>query len=321
MIDLMLIGARALHFGSGLIVAGMVAFRWLVLRPGFADGNSASAWTMAAPFLLRLRAILIWSWVIEVISGAAIFWAVAAEMSDQSLIATLNRDTLGSVFFRTQFGDVEQWRIGLAVAWLAGLVWMGKLRWLQPPRVSLSELLMGLAGFALVMSLAWQGHAGASGSVWHAWADALHLATASTWPAGLLPFALFLAWARRSADPKFASVISTTSMAFSKVSFITVAALILSGLINASFMIGNPILLIESTYGRVLLLKLTLLVAALCLAAVNRYRLVPSLVGMRDDQKIELSIVMRFNLVVVCELGLAIMIVAVVAVLGTTPPQ
>src|SRR5277367_6737232 len=101
----LLIWARAFHFGSGMILVGVVAFRWLVLLPAFA-GEADETWQKFTPLFRKLRALFLWSGAILILSGAALFWAVASGMSGASLTESLTWDTLGTVLFQTQFGSV-----------------------------------------------------------------------------------------------------------------------------------------------------------------------------------------------------------------------
>jgi putative copper resistance protein D len=320
----LLILARAFHFGSGMILVGMVAFRWLVLLPAFA-GETDETWQKFTPLFRRLHTLFLWSGIILFVSGAALFWAVAAGMSDTSLIESLTWDTLGTVLFQTQFGSVFQWRLGLAVA-LGMMMWgLARNQWQLRRKSSLLEMAAGFVATALVVSMAWTGHAAATGGPdfwWRVLADATHLFAASSWPTGLLPFALFLGCTRQVDDISRLRPVLATARRFSALSFITVGVLIASGIINTYFIVGSFQALVTTDYGRILCLKLFLFLVILGIAAWNRYRLLP-LIHLRanaSEKSLVFPLLQRLQNFVMTEFGLAVAVIVVVSILGTTPP-
>ena len=244
----LLILARAFHYGSGMVLVGMVAFRWLFLLPAFA-GEQEETWQKFAPLLARLNRMFIASGVVLVLSGLALFWAVAAGMSDTSLMESLNDETLGTVFFQTQFGAVFQWRLGLAVFMATLIWWLAQTRWQFQRQRSMGEIVAGITAVALMVSLAWTGHAVASGGpdiLVRITADALHLFVTGIWPTGVLPLAMFLAEARRNEDCP-APVLWVVGR-FANISLGIVWVVIVTGIINGYFMIGRFGALFSSTY-------------------------------------------------------------------------
>jgi copper resistance protein D len=320
----LLLCARAFHFGSGMILVGVVAFRWLVLLPAFA-GETDETWQKFAPLFRRLHALFLWSGVILAASGAALFWAVASGMSGASLSESLTADTLGTVLFQTQFGSIFQWRIGFAVL-LGMLMWgLSRKQWQTQRKSSLLEIAAGSVSTALIVSMAWTGHAAATGGPdfkWRVLADATHLWAASIWPTGLLPFALFLRCARKVDDLSHLRPVLATARRFSTVSFIIVGILITTGIINACFIVGSFSALVATDYGRLLCLKLFLFLVILRLAAWNRYRTLPllDLRARTSEKSLVFPLLLRLQGFVLTEFGLAVAVIVVVSVLGTTPP-
>src|SRR5262249_25090795 len=102
--------------------------------------------------------------------------------------------------------------------------------------------------------------------------------------------------------------------------YIAVAALIGSGLINAWMLVGSPGKLVTTRYGQLLLLKLSLLVGMLALAALNRFRFVPSLLVAREGAQPAASPLLRLQRNVLGEQVLGLAVVLVVGFLGTTQP-
>jgi putative copper resistance protein D len=320
----LLICSRMFHFGSGMILVGVVAFRWLILLPGSA-GATDETWQKFTPLFRKLHALFMGAGAVLIVSGFGLFWAVAAGMSGTSLTECLTGDTLGTVLFQTRFGSVCQWRLGFAVI-LGVLMWrLTRDQWLIRRKLSLLEMAAGSIATALVVSMAWTGHAAASGGSdigWKILADATHLLAASIWPTGLLPFAIFLGCARRIDDLSRLRPVLAVTHRFSTISFVIVGLLILTGIINSYFIVESFPALVTTDYGRLLCLKLSLFLVILGIAACNRYRLLPLLSARADvaDKTAVLRLLHHLQGFVMTEFLLAAAIVVVISVLGITPP-
>jgi putative copper resistance protein D len=310
----LLLLARAFHLGSGMILAGLVAFRWLVLRPAWRRAPAAT-WAEFAPLLRQGPVALLVLGMVLLISGVAWFWAVAAGLS---LTGSLDPSTLGLVLTQTQFGRISEVRLGLFVLWLVALGVPGGSPRFARARLSLVEMATGLLTAALFLSIAWTGHAAATNSLGRIVADALHLLAAAIWPGGLVPFALFLWAAGHGAQGR--SVLPVIAR-FSAVSLVVVGCLVLTGLINSWFLVGSISALWTTDYGRLLSLKLGLLALMLALAAWNRWRVLPLLFTRGEEaDAADRPLLRSLRRYVTIEAVLGLAIVAVVSVLGTTPP-
>jgi putative copper resistance protein D len=108
---------------------------------------------------------------------------------------------------------------------------------------------------------------------------------------------------------------------FSGIGTIIVAAIVATGSINLLAIVGTDKLAatFATTYGRLLLIKLALFGAMLGLAGVNRWRLVPAiratLVGGEQS-----GAVRRLRRTILAESILGLLVLAVVAILGTLSP-
>jgi copper resistance protein D len=100
-----------------------------------------------------------------------------------------------------------------------------------------------------------------------------------------------------------------------------VSVLVLSGLINAWVLIGpeHALEAFGQVYGQVLIIKLVLVAAMLGFAAWNRWKLTPllrqAIAGSGED-----TAVRRLRLSVGAETALAVVVLALVALLGTLEP-
>ncbi len=106
---------------------------------------------------------------------------------------------------------------------------------------------------------------------------------------------------------------------FSSIGLVAVAVLVITGLVNAAFLVGDPAAAWTSDYGRVLLLKVALVAAMIAIAALNRLRWLPALDPARPgpDATAALAAVSRNVLI---EQGLALAVLAAAALLGTLAP-
>jgi putative copper resistance protein D len=106
---------------------------------------------------------------------------------------------------------------------------------------------------------------------------------------------------------------------FSGMAYLAVAALVASGLINGWFLVGSLSALIGTTYGELLLLKLGLFGLMLCLAASNRFWLVPALAKAATISQSDLALA-RLHRNTLAEQILGVLVVGIVSLLGTLSP-
>ena len=186
----------------------------------------------------------------------------------------------------------------------------------------LSRWLALLAASALVAAIAWTGHAGSTlgdlGNL-HLAADVLHLCVASAWIGGLAGLAILFEVGRRHPALEWRPLQLDAIRRFSILGMISVAALIVSGLVNAWILVGSFRALLVTDYGRLLLLKIAAFAIMVAFAAVNRLWLTPrlALVPKEVAHPFPLSALRRNTLI---EIALGLAIFAMVGVLGTLHP-
>ncbi|MGF1611541.1 MAG: FixH family protein [Kiloniellales bacterium] len=165
------------------------------------------------------------------------------------------------------------------------------------------------AGGVLVAatSLTQTGHSAGSG--WPAQtALALHVIAVAYWLGALWP----LHWIVRTRSQ---SEAATAVRRFSAVAVPAVALLVVAGVGVALTRIDDPATLIDSAYGRILLLKLALVLALVIVAVINRQHLTPALAAGSEASARKLRRNIRF------ELALATLILLTTAVLAHTAPR
>jgi copper resistance protein D len=314
-----LIAVRAIHLAATALVAGIVFFEWLVAGPTLpVTGESLSRIVMR--YRTRIAAILWAALALAVISGAAWLVLLAGDIVDRPTIEVLFDGTAWTVLTQTRFGLDSQLRLLLAA--LLG-VFVQRLK-----RADGRTLVHGAPAAALaaafVGGLAWAGHGAATPGrpgILHVSADILHLIAAAAWFGGLVPFALLLRDLHRS-DGHGPNIAGRISHRFSNLGMCAVAALLVSGVINASFLVGDVQGLAGTSYGRLLSVKLLLVTGMICLAAVNRQYLLPHLAAGDDppDPNLGTRIARKLERNAILEIVLGIAVMIVVAMLGVTAP-
>ncbi|MGH7362520.1 MAG: copper resistance CopC/CopD family protein [Candidatus Methylomirabilales bacterium] len=176
--------------------------------------------------------------------------------------------------------DPRAWRALLAtrpgLLSAAALVLLAYALWLLPlPRLRASALLP-LAGAVGV--IAFRGHSGTSGTWWAAPANAMHLVAAGLWIGALLHLVIVL-W--RMDREGYWPALGEAARRYAGLAFGLVLVALAGGTATALAEFTRPAELLETTYGRVLLFKLLLVMVALALALAARRRGLPANPGAR----------------------------------------
>jgi copper transport protein len=168
----------------------------------------------------------------------------------------LSSDFVGSVM-GTMVGRIELLRTVLALLTLGAIALA---------RRDKPALVLGAA--CLIVSGA-IGHPAAINPYWTIPAKVLHLLAGSVWIGGLA----WLVWLSRCDE----AACRIEAGRVSSVAFIAVIVIALSGLLQAFFFLNTPADLITSTYGRLLIAKMTGLAILIGFGAYNRYAVLPRL--------------------------------------------
>jgi copper transport protein len=283
---------RALDFALILLVVGGATALALILRS-------------AAP---HLRAMLY-----RILAGLALGLVVACSLCIvlQGAVAggfgaseALRWDTVDSVL-QTRFGKAFLWQLGLAAVIAPGAFLASR------SRNSTVRLLVLVPAVLLLPTLSAAGHARTSGTV-ALIADVVHLAAASVWVGGLAFTVLALLLAGADRWP----LASRAVPVFSILAVGSVVTLIIAGTLRGYQEVRAFHGLWDTTYGKLLLLKIGLVLPLLALGAYNNRFAVPRL-------KRQIASVLeqrRFLRAAGVELAIMAAIVGVTAVLVTEPP-
>jgi copper resistance protein D len=313
-----LTAVRAIHFASTVTVAGAALFAYCVAEPAFraiADPPSR----LMRRFRAWLSVLLVAGLASAVISGAGWWLLLAGRIGDRPLSEAITDGTAWLVLTQTRFGI--DWQLRLLLAGLLAACVLLKPR----THTRWRDLVAALAGIAFVATLAWAGHGGATpgnaGYV-HLIADVLHLAAAAAWVGGLVPLALLLGLLRRSDDPGWVAIAGACTRRFSNLGIVAVGTLLLSGMINAWFLVGGTVNLVNTDYGRLLEVKIALFVGMVCLAAANRLHLMPQFSRAAGTGAMDLTSQTTRQLArnALLEIAIGLVIICIVGALGVTPP-
>jgi copper resistance protein D len=302
-----MIATRAIHFAATATVTGTLVFRAVVANPVLRSQQAA-----AKPFRTQTLHV---AWIGLTITGlSGVIWLLlqAASMSGLPLREAASVEVLTTVLNDTQFGLVSEVRAALAIALVAGLVF---------DRFPLANRLALAAALGLAAAIACTGHAastpGATGNV-HLAADALHVLAVATWIGGLVSLVLLLAAISGIPAMPGALLAHDATRRFSALGMLSVAILVLSGIVNAWILVGSFHALLVTEYGRILILKLVIFAFMLGFAAINRFWLTPRLAASPGSEQLKSLRRLKRNSVIEVALGLAIFVV--VGVLGTQHP-
>ncbi len=218
-------------------------------------------------------------------------------------------------------GDVFRWSLsrevietGFGQVWvvraLLGLAFACVVAVSARSRSSRSVPLLVLAA-AIAVTPALSGHARVEGSL-AIWSDAIHVVAAGVWVGGLAFLALLLV----EAGGDRWSLATRAVPRFSTLAVASVIALVGTGVLSGFLEVRSWDALWNTTYGRLLLAKVALLVPLVALGAFNNRVSVPRLRSAGSNPRARL----HFVRVVALELALMLVVVGVTAALVAEPP-
>lgn len=272
--------ARAVQYAALALALGALVFLMLVWRrarraaAGGPEAGEAEEWGRASSaFDRRLRVVLLGAAVAGAASAAAGVVFHAAEAAGVSAASALDltilREEIG-----TRFGTV--WSL-TALAW--ALFGFGAWAARRSLRAWQLLALAALLGF-VVLEPALSGHPSTQSPVPLLFtANVLHVLAVSVWLGGLAALLFVLPAATRELRaPERSRVLAANLARFSPVALLCVAVILLSGIGQAYAYVRDLENLLDTPYGRAVLIKFLLLVGAIVpLGAYNRYRSVPRL--------------------------------------------
>jgi copper transport protein len=237
------------------LLAGLAPFAALVWLP--ASGQTGSG-------LGSLRSFGVLAWVlfsVLAVAGGGELAAYAVRVSGEPLSSGLFWQTL----FDSRVGTIWLARLGLALLTAASITAAARSGVTWPWWAAVGS------GGLLLMTLTGLSHAAATGRLLPLVADWTHAMAAAVWMGGLLGFAgaLFSGALRDLSPERRAKLRERSVRRFSAVATIAVVVLAATGLYATLLHVPSPQALVDTPYGRALLVKLGLLVLVLAMGASN----------------------------------------------------
>lgn len=303
--ELPIIAVRFALYADLMVLMGLTAFSLYALTR---EERSAGLLPLAKPaFVLSLLGLLL--------SGFGML----------ALVAAMTGTSLGAVDLAVLGDIVTQSAIGSA--WIVRMVAMtiAVLSALAINRSAGARYTLLASTSLAIATLVWTGHAGATEG-WegtaHRLSDIIHMLAAAVWIGGIAAFFLMLSRPETARSGLHVSVAHRALDRFSRVGTLAVGAIIATGIVNCLAVVGFPHFtqLPMTEYGKLLIIKLLFFAAMLVLAAINRWRLTPSLgVAIRNGNPAAALTALRRSLLM--EASAALAILALVAWFGTLEPS
>jgi len=271
--------ARGLQYTAIALAVGGLAFLLLAWLPGLAlvEGEGES-WSRASrAFAGRLRLVALLAATLGAISAAAGIVLEGAEAAGVSGFSAL-KETIVRETLATKFGTI--WAFAF-LAWIAfGL--LGAVAYRPSSSRSfgwMRALLLALPLAFLVATPALAGHGSTQSPVALMFpTNVIHVAAMAVWLGGLATLLFVAPRGTRELEPgERGRLLAAALSRFSQVALVSVGAILLTGLIQAYVYVRHLDALIETGYGRAVLIKFCLLMVLIGIGAYNRRNSVPRL--------------------------------------------
>lgn len=269
------------------------------------------------PLLMsRIVRLAGWASLAGLVASALGLWAMARSMSGSNdLMAAWQ--IARTLLTETDLGLTWVIRVGLLIAAAA-------LAFLLQNKTPAGIASLTVLGGAALVTLSWGGHGvmteGVPGWV-HLGSDMLHLLIAGAWVGAIATLILVASYTAGAKDDPAAHLLAETSSGFARLGTAIVVLLAITGAANYLFVVGPTFGgLVDSLYGRLLLIKLGAFVGMLVLAAFNRFKHTPALEkALTAGNPSSAVAILRRSLWL--ELSLATAVMLLVAWLGALGPM
>jgi len=286
---------RWLYFLALALLLGSLAFRLVCLR------------RVDLPARVERRLSILGAvGVVAVLEVGILAFCLRADDALQMPLGRFMYADLSPIAGGTRFGTAFV-AMTLGYALVAALLF---LAWLTERAVFLVPALLIALGFASGLSLS--GHSAVdAGASWKSQlADWVHLSAASVWIGGLVAMVVAV-W------PVAPELRHTAFARFSQLASVLIALVITAGVYLSVLRLPRIQALWEASYGRVLLVKLSLVSLALLWGAFHRFVIGPALLRSGDGFAARVGRSLAGEAVV----GIAVLLAAAVLVDSSPPPQ
>jgi copper resistance protein D len=250
------------------------------------------------------------SWTRQMRLATAVFAAVGIMLTTVSMLRLAASFSDSAAFF--DMPTLQMLLTETAMGWAAIARITALLAVFALALTSAKRVYLILFAIMAVVSLSWNGHGAMTDNAlgrFHLIGNALHLLAGLGWFGAIAAFL----WASMLSNESSRD-LAVRLERFAGVGTAFVAVLLATGIANTLFIVGSNALptLMETTYGRLLAIKIGLFAFMLAAAAANRFWLTPRMVASPSLAAVRTSLV--------AELILGICVLAIVAWLGTLDP-
>ncbi|HEY8309493.1 MAG TPA: CopD family protein, partial [Gemmatimonadaceae bacterium] len=311
--------ARWLNFVALITLIGVIAFRFLVvprvkLRAADSDATAPELTIVTgfADLAVRRAASLGLAASITVIVAAV--WRLFAER------AVIGGDITLTTVLHSYWGKVLH--VVLVTALVAGIAFLFARRSKRARGATGAWIIAAAAAVVLGATSAFSGHAIAAPQYRSTSValDVLHVLAAGGWLGGLFALATVgvpaaLSVGNRSEHHAAMPVVARLVSAFSPIALTLAGIVVATGILAAKMRIGSWSALTDSSYGRVLMIKISFVLLVVAGGAFNWRRMRDALAGPSGG-----SAVNTFRRSAWVEIAAGILVIAATAVLVATPP-
>jgi putative copper export protein len=302
-LDWILTGTRFISLAGSILLASVFGFYLLI--SGFHKGSTRSdLFPERLTLVFDLAACLG-----QVAWLGALFWSLDPDPG------SVGFEQFGAFFLGTQVGKIGLLRCCLLILLVGYIAFKKCTRWMSGS-LSLPRIEPALAIIQLVL-LSWLSHAAAVvGPL--SWLqrgnDILHLTFVAIWPGALVPLWLLLK------QPASKLIKRQALLRFSNIAVIVAPLVGATGVLSGYFRVHSVSPLITTPYGRYVLLKSACFFVLIGLGAVNRFRLIPELVGKAPEVPSSTENWGKLQRNILIEQLIFVLVLAAVARLVQLPP-
>lgn len=317
--DIVILLSKSLTYTAMLAIPGAFFVIFLYQRACLRAGSIQHLTTIRHLLLYYVLPALI----VGVLAVSVFFLAQIGAVNQQGIAGMLDRE-MGAIMASTALGDGVQWRMSgfLLAAFAAGALYPGlKPHTYKQPLERAALLLAVLALLSFAWSFAILGHTSVL-SLLEKLAITLHLMAVSFWIGALYPLYALCGVSKEKdteasrqgiepdqGDDSDRAVLATLMHQFGQLGWVFIGVLAVTGVYLIVTLVGSWSGMLGSDYGRLLIIKLALVLGLLSLGAFNKFRLVP---GLRDPSTYTRTVT-RLQRTVILEMALAVLVLLVTA--------
>jgi putative copper export protein/methionine-rich copper-binding protein CopC len=294
---------RILEVFTAIVITAFIFFRYFVLVPGHTDAIHLFS-------LRNERIISLFAIVFFAITGILHIWLLASQLSQLGLYTELDR--MKTILSSSLLGKIA-WVNPLAAVILFALTFIPHkdLRW--------AASLKAICALCIIVTFPLTGHANASANytLLSIISHILHMLAGAVWFVGLV--GLFMATFQVKKRSITLSVLHAMIRRFSMIALPLIVLTVASGILLSVIRVSSWSDLVESDYGRLILIKSAITLLILLIAAFHRLVLIPKLQQTtRTEQSVDPKTIRTFILFLRWEIGMAVVIIIAAGMLSTT---